>query len=764
MSLSRFLTPSSRVLDVGATTPGVARALADGGLERYLALVPPGDLAAARARAGDLAHRFHPLSDLDQAVRNNADVVLLRQPFTGLLWQLRRMRHLSLLAVERGGPRDQGDLWLARVLGGVPRHVRPGGATTIGGVRLTLLTQQPVRPERPRRYLSEALGVTGLAAELSRGGRDPVVLRWFEELPRLEPGEDLDVLAADEDLAGVRDVLDREPGTIPVDLYSVSGLPGADYAGAAYYPPALARRILEGSLVHDSGMRVPNPRDHLHSLAYHAVYHKGLRSGLPTEGGLAPHDSPEHDYAGVLRDLAADVGVDLPATMEGIDGYLAGVGWRPGTDTLRRLSVTNPWVATRVTSPGVRETEPPEPAVFLLRERLLEVAGLEEVAQVLRRLNFEVLRLEKLDDRARERCSREARGGNWAQGPYPTSGGPPVAVAVAVHYGPRRPPPDVLRKYPLLTNGDVADAKRLVRELVDARVHPSERFNAVHSADNEPEAWEYVALAVPGAEDELRGEVQQRREAYRTPVPVRAVLSRGRRSKVEVVEHEGHAAVRKTYAPPFADHLERELAAMAALHGSVPAVPRPIATGDGWFVLPLYSRPLVGPAVRSSGHLLPLARVRQVVDVLRAVHAEGFDLVDAKPENFLLDDVRGLTLIDLEFAHRPTSPTDLRRTCMFAGPEAGFSGPLPVSDFSYEYRWRRLTGLPLDVLLDGSPFLQHVHRTGYRAQRLRRRVIGSARRRGGTAARQLLRALRLRHNRLRLHRGAPALGAADGSA
>mgnify|MGYP006211368535 CR=1 FL=1 len=101
------------------------------------------------------------------------------------------------------------------------------------------------------------------------------------------------MLVHDEDVDKVRGLLRPRPlsakilgrrDLIRCDVYSVSGLRGSSYQGISYYPPHLAEGILERAVRHRSGAMVPSGRDHFYSLAFHALYHKGLRSGLPVSG------------------------------------------------------------------------------------------------------------------------------------------------------------------------------------------------------------------------------------------------------------------------------------------------------------------------------------------------------------------------------------------------------------------------------------------------------------------------------------------------
>src|SRR5439155_8684458 len=198
---------------------------------------------------------------------------------------------------------------------------------------------------------------------------------------------------ADDDLAKVRALLAEEPGTIPVDVYSVTGIDGSAFHGVAYYPPPLARHLLERAVVHHSGCRVPAPEDHLYSLAYHALFHKGR---------LADSD---HDYAAVLDGLARRVGVEVPLTLDGLDEHLAAVGWRPPVDTIRRLAPGNHWLRHHLSDDDHADDDQPEPAVFLVREQAIDVLGLDEIVRVLRHFGFDPLLVRSLDANARRRCT-----------------------------------------------------------------------------------------------------------------------------------------------------------------------------------------------------------------------------------------------------------------------------------------------------------------------------------------------------------------------
>lgn len=226
-------------------------------------------------------------------------------------------------------------LWERRTLG-LGRHVPLS-------TRQTLRRMLGIAPvQEGRRYRRGPLA--DLFAALDRDGVRYVVLRWFEGLPD-DPEGDVDLLVADEDCGRVEALLEPAPPGTPCDLFDVSGQPGYRYARRAYLPRALAVRILERREVR-GGIAIPCAADHFDSLAYHAVYQKGLASGLASDRpGLVADPEPAHDYAGTLDRLAKAAGLAVAIRLEPLEAYLADAGWRPDPVTLSRLAATNRWLA-----------------------------------------------------------------------------------------------------------------------------------------------------------------------------------------------------------------------------------------------------------------------------------------------------------------------------------------------------------------------------------------------------------------------------------
>lgn len=184
-----------------------------------------------------------------------------------------------------------------------------------------------------------------------------VVLRWFEELPKLARKHDLDLLASDETVAALRAELTMWPLGHPVDVYSVSGLPGTAYqlidadnparVSIPVLPPQVAGGVLERRIRFNDLCFVPCPSDHFCALAYHITYLKAVGLGLPVH-----HHCPEvlssasHDYPAHLMQLADRAGISIPAAIsrDSLDDLLAELRWQPPVEQLRTIAASVSWL------------------------------------------------------------------------------------------------------------------------------------------------------------------------------------------------------------------------------------------------------------------------------------------------------------------------------------------------------------------------------------------------------------------------------------
>jgi hypothetical protein len=533
--------PDQRIIEVGPPDPQLYEFFRDRGRDKYLGLLVPGAGFDSSTLTDADARHFVPIGSADEAKNNNADLLILNGRFGRYLWY-RRLGLARNVAFPAGGLASLEPAVAARA------HRRRSRRETWAGREYRVV--EMAGPDRPqaRHYTSQLVGIDALPGVLDATDARYAVLRWFEQLPKLDEGEDLDVLVADGDLEAFTAALEEQPGTIAVDVYSTTGRPGADFQTMAYFPPARAGELLERAVRHSSGYLVPAPPDHFASLAYHAVYHKGPASGLPIANAPAAGDEvPEHDYAAVLAALGARIGADAPLTMEGLDEYLAGVGWRPPRDMLARLSHHNEWVRARFFADATAWSEPPLLAAFLLRERASNAAAIAQAESVLRSRGFEILEIHRLDAEDRARCAAEIRGGNWGQGPFPLSGGEPAVLIVAVHDHPKAPSPSQRREHPGLANAHTLEAKLEFRDELMSTIPAGEQFNPLHSSDSDEDAWHYVELAHPEALSDLRALVEvrrRRRELTGASADAATTAPRAQRPSLRAAATQAWASVR----------------------------------------------------------------------------------------------------------------------------------------------------------------------------------------------------------------------------
>ena len=539
--------------------------------------------------------------------------------------------------------------------------------------------QLVVRPSGARRHLAPGLDLDEFFGRLKEHEVDYVVLRWFDALPHVDPGEDIDLLVADDDLAFVHSLMGSGPTlrrTQKFDVYSVSGLPGSQFRGVPYYAPRFAAGLLErGEWLRDR-YRVPSLQDHHDSLAYHAVYHKGYASGL-ADGVSVPkvREPSDHDYEAVLAGLGSRLGRTVPPTLDSLDRYLAERDLRPPLDTLERLETGNPWIRDHFLAPRVEVEDLWRGlAVFVLRERAR--SQVDVAVHELDRQGFEVLYVTELDPAQQEVARHRLRGGNWAQGPWPLSGGGPCVFIVVYDVV-----PDTGGAVGLSANNRrILRAKGRLRTRLLKGVDPGERYNPVHSSDNPGQALDYLqALGDPALEERIRVLVQELVESCAFPYPVlRTLAGQARRAQVAVVQHPVHGpSVCKVFRPGAARFFEREVRARKDL-ADVPEVPGLIESGEGWLVTPLYTDDGSHVRRRLPGcddvQLTPIAS-RALTRFALTLHERGLFLLDLSTRNLMSDPVAGLKIIDLEFLQEYAEPVpDAALAYTFWGVPAGVDG------------------------------------------------------------------------------------------
>jgi hypothetical protein len=217
---------------------------------------------------------------------------------------------------------------------------------------------------------------------------------------------------------------------------------------------------------------------------------------LPADGRSRPKNlRPEHDYPVILAELAQQQGIEVPITIADLDAYLDTQGWRPPHDMLVRLARKNRALRSLVGQGGDSATDAGL-AVFLVRRAALERGGVRRAEQLLANQGFHVVETIHFATDRMESIARSLRGGNWGAGPWPTSGGEPVAAIVVRDPAPIQPTRHERRKFPFLANARLL-GKEAIRDAFNANRPAAEHCNVIHSSDNDREARDYLRVICP---------------------------------------------------------------------------------------------------------------------------------------------------------------------------------------------------------------------------------------------------------------------------
>ncbi len=513
-----------------------------------------------------------------------------------------------------------------------------------------------------RRFTLPGIGAEELFERLNAAGVRYAILRWFETLPQVEEGEDIDILVEDDDLEKLSPFFQAAPGegSLKCDIYSVTGRVDSHFEGLPYYEAKLAREILDNTVLFKGKYRVPDTKRHLLSLAYHAVFHKADFSGLPKRHGELPLTTRavDHDYADFIGRLAKEVGVKVDCSLEGLFAFLQGEGWVPTIDLVRKLSLRRPWLRSLYPPASLLDTAHGEAACFVVREWAAENCDIGEVVKTIESSGFDVKEVVLLDNEERKKIfALSARGGNWNQGPWPVSGGRPYAVILAYDYYPKPPVESVRRKHPFLSNQRVIEVKQKIRDYFNSNVAASMRANAIHSADDEPEAIEYASL--------LGADVKQRfmesfGKGYCGKGEVRELIHRGRRAATYLVYQDGSPFIEKVFEDSDEGRASFENEAFAnEKFSNFSWFPEGYVVAD--LVIRQKAYPEAARLDRLSSLLGPSEKRKiagMVLEVISDIYEAGYAHRDIHAKNIFYSN-GGLVLIDFETLCSQSNKVDL---------------------------------------------------------------------------------------------------------
>jgi hypothetical protein len=729
--LAKPLPEYKRIIEIAKTKVRFAGYCGNPQNNNYLGL-----LTKETGTQSKVEHYIVPVDKYFSLKRNNADVLILSESDElKRLWFFNEYKHTQYIGYA--------PINFIALLVGLPgllkntvfQRIEVTGVLTIEddwGLKQPVLLIKILKrvPPNARRFISPWLGVTDFFAALNQKQVSYAILRWFEDLPLIMPGEDIDMLVADQDIEKIESLLGQHPGIIPCDLYTVSGLPGTAYKNMAYYPPFLAEQILAGAIAFQDIFFVPNPEIYFYSLAYHAVYHKGLKSGIPWSKDEIKDSqlNPEHEYQDILQNLANSLGIKAEITLEGLDNFLASIDWRPSEDTLARLDSSQIWrKAGNQTSTELNpEIDVNGLAVFFIRQKALELNLEAEIIELLVKEGFNLISSQVLDPEAAKRVKYQVRGGNWGQGPWSESGGDPAMVLVAIDLMPLQPTTVELAKQPHLSNGRIV-VKNKIRDAVNHSLPLEKQCNTVHSSDNEREAWNYLEIALPEHLKEIQQKISQLRNNFATNHPTKQVLTRfGRRAKVEIIEYDRQLAVKKTFRPGCEKFWQREVFVSQSFAQHCSTIPTLLDVGANYLIYPYYDDILKFQNRQSK--LLPLAIAKQAISTLKFFYDQDYALIDFQPANIIVDRTLGLKVIDFEFLyHYQTKPEFFEQCYELAGIPPDFEGDKPdfQMEMSYVTRWQPYVGLSLASLLYDPSWLQQIKRFGFAITHLPIRLLNN---------------------------------------
>ena len=317
-------------------------------------------------------------------------------------------------------------------------------------------------------------------------------------------------------------------------------------------------------------------------------------------------------------------------------------GYAPPLDTQYKLSMQNHYLKTHLEEFHNKSTllNKFEGLVcFVAREKIVKAGLLEELEELIQKEGFTIICTKKLEGDFKNRFTKRVRGGNWNQGPWPSNGGDPSTLIVALDVYPVEPEHTDQRKHPGLTNKRIQDKNR-IRDLLNNRFpNKTDWCNGVHSSDNEIQAMEYLLLAGLN-EDDIFEEIQRYRETFKTKYPVIEVLSRySRRAKIELISYKGEKAVIKTFKPRCEWFLANEIEAYKVF-GNFEEIPQLLETGDNYIITKYIegSKPLEGK--------VDIETLKICLNILRKVYDKGYSLLDFRPTNFLMDSKKKIYMID----------------------------------------------------------------------------------------------------------------------
>ena len=243
-----------------------------------------------------------------------------------------------------------------------------------------------------------------------------------------------------------------------------------------------------------------------------------------------------------------------------------------------------------------------------------------------------------------------------------------------------------------------------IRDAVNAKKFRYEQCNVLHSSDNPHQALEYLHSTISSGKAEeiiIRQLKQQYRERKDYSPGIYAFAGHQRRAKVEMIRYHDSEAVRKIYRPGRERFLNREILARK-IGGDLPEMSPLLECGTNYIILPFYHD------ILNRDKMLPLRILLRTREIILYFQEQGYELIDFKPKNIILDEKAGMKIIDFEFLQKSIyENNELKGNyCWYALPDS-FTGDVPASrqkqKNNYYRYWFTFTGIPLFFVVHSFP-------------------------------------------------------------
>lgn len=556
-----------------------------------------------------------------------------------------------------------------------------------------------IKPQKGARvYVRKGLSRMQFFEKLHERNIEYVLLRWWENLPEIPAGEDMDILIRDEH----RDLIDdlvtfrKTKEDLKCDIYTIEGSKHGSHNDIPYFQSNLAHTLIQTRELY-RGAFVPAPLLHFASLAYHAVFHKGKRAGL--KGFEDTIEDQEHNYQEILEAKALKLNLKVEISVKGLYEWLKEKKFIPAEDTLTKLVEVHPELAflqKRLYS----DVRGGDLLVFVIRERLVKDGLLKDFTTFLEEeYDFDVLDVRMLNDLEKFRCSREIRGGKWDKGPYKYSGGFPVAIVSAYDYYPKPLEEGEQLRQPRMTNRNNLLSKYSYRDRLQRLILVKGHYNGVHSADNEQDSHFYLSLLGEKYLTKIKKKVEFRRNRFARSWNLLNVLSQGSISKVEVILYGEKPAVKKTFRLGKEKYFQRELYALKELSQELTFVPPLLEEGEGFFIIPYYENILSSMSAKEQEEMLT-TKVDKIAEVICSMYKRGLIYINFTPKSVIITPTGEFYCTGYSFLQSYSKdPIHILETYEVAGLPKGFKGDVPkgyeLAKSPFKNVWKELS-VPLE--------------------------------------------------------------------